>query len=828
MDRGSEQQSHDRASNEIVLPGNSVPSLDDFSKLVITATGFAPYPYQLQLAEQGLPDLLVAPTGSGKTVAAVLPWLFRRRFHPNPEIRSETPHWLVVALPLRTLVDQVETVVTSWLTELDLTDDVGLHVLMGGRHDSEHPWTDAPEQDAIFVGSVDMLLSRALNRGYASGRFRWPIEFGMLNSGTQWVFDEVQLLGPSLPTSRQLQALRDDLGTVLPTSTMWMSATVDSSWMCTVDAPTVASLTTITNADRTGHLGTVTSAVRQVEELVGVDPKKPATIAEAVLERHRAGTRTICFVNTVDRARNLWKAIAKLSEVDCVLVHSRFRPRDRAAATDAALADPGVGGRIVVTTQAFEAGIDVSSTTLITEVAPWTSIVQRAGRCNRYGESDDAQLLWYSPAHEAPYSQGSLESAVEGLRALEGQLLTGESLATRQFEMQPVHPVIRRRDILELFDTTPTLSGDDIDISQYIRDDDERDVFIGWQIIAGDVPDPSAALVQAELCRVPLKDLKKWIDRVSKGTTRRIWKFDPEAEKWVVARDADIRPGTVLLADVTTGGYATQTGWDPTHRKPVEPVDLHNSEVDPDEASDQGAGADPLSQIGSWVTLADHLDDTKNQSQTLLAQLAPSLDPDMVDAIVLAAELHDIGKVHTVFQDTMLRSAGADEVPSPDELWAKSSGRTRSHHSRKHFRHEFVSALMLDNGKGITQRLGREADLVRYLVAAHHGRVRLGLPSLGGGLDSEDRITVLGVSDGESVPSITLKDGTTLAETTMNVEQAARLGGEGSWVRRTLPLLDRFGPFRLAWMEAIVRLADWAASRQPSRQFDVSASPEDL
>jgi len=742
----------------------------------------------------------------------------------------ETPHWLVVALPLRTLVDQVESVVASWLAELGLTDDVGLHVLMGGRHTSERPWTDTPEQDAIFVGSVDMLLSRALNRGYASSRFRWPIDFGMFNSGTQWVFDEVQLLGPSLPTSRQLQAIRDDLGTVLPTSTMWMSATADPSWMCTVDAPTVASITTITNADRTGHLGTVTGAVRRVEELVGVDPKKPATVAEAVLERHRAGTRTICFVNTVERARDLWKAITKLSEVDCVLVHSRFRPRDRAAATDAALADPGVGGRIVVTTQAFEAGIDVSATTLLTEVAPWTSIVQRAGRCNRYGESDDAQLLWYRPSHEAPYSRDILESAVEGLRALEGQLVTGESLATREFEIQPVHPVIRRRDILELFDTTPTLSGDDIDISQYIRDDDERDVFVGWQVIAGDVPDPNTTLVQAELCRVALNDLKKWLDRVSKASTGRIWRFDPEVEKWMIVRGTDIRPGVVLLADVSTGGYSLETGWDPTLRKPVEPVDAQDRELDPDEASDQGAGADPLSQIGTWVTLADHLDDTRNQAQRLLAQFSPSLDPTVTDAIVSAAELHDIGKVHAVFQDTILRSAGADEFPSPDQLWAKSSGRTRTHHSRRHFRHELVSALMLDETNGLAQRLGAEGRLVQYLVAAHHGRVRLGLPSLDGDHDSglNERITVLGVSDGESVPGITLTDGTTVAGATMHVEQAARLGGEGSWVRRTLPLLERFGPFRLAWMEAIVRLADWAASRQPTRQLDVSVRPEDL
>ena len=33
-----------------------------------------------------------------------------------------------------------------------------------------------------------------------------------------------------------------------------------------------------------------------------------------------------------------------------------------------------------------------------------------------------------------------------------------------------------------------------------------------------------------------------------------------------------------------------------------------------------------------------------------------------------------------------------------------------------------------------------------------------------------------------------------------------------SWTERTRDLLTRFGPFRLAWMETLVRLADWRAS----------------
>ena len=64
-------------------------------------------------------------------------------------------------------------------------------VLMGGV-DSRH-WMDSPERPSVVVGTQDMLLSRAIMRGYASSRVLWPVEFALLHEDVQWVFDEVQL-----------------------------------------------------------------------------------------------------------------------------------------------------------------------------------------------------------------------------------------------------------------------------------------------------------------------------------------------------------------------------------------------------------------------------------------------------------------------------------------------------------------------------------------------------------------------------------------------------------------------------------------------------------
>ena len=89
---------------------------------------------------------------------------------------------------------------------------------MGGE--DKDRWDRYPERDAIIIGTQDMLLSRALNRGYGISRYRCPVQFGLLNSDCLWVMDEVQLMGTGLATSVQLDAFRNGgkaTAAVLPT-----------------------------------------------------------------------------------------------------------------------------------------------------------------------------------------------------------------------------------------------------------------------------------------------------------------------------------------------------------------------------------------------------------------------------------------------------------------------------------------------------------------------------------------------------------------------------------------------------------------------------------
>ena len=154
-----------------------VGELMNFTEFFGKATAWPPYHYQQELAlGADLPSLLRVPTGAGKTEAAVLGWLYRRFEHPDYKVRDATPRRLVYCLPMRTLVEQTVCRIERWLDNLSLTGLVGVVVLMGGE--PREQWYLYPEKPFIVVGTQDMLLSRALNRGYGSSPFMWPVEYG--------------------------------------------------------------------------------------------------------------------------------------------------------------------------------------------------------------------------------------------------------------------------------------------------------------------------------------------------------------------------------------------------------------------------------------------------------------------------------------------------------------------------------------------------------------------------------------------------------------------------------------------------------------------------
>jgi CRISPR-associated endonuclease/helicase Cas3 len=128
------------------------------------------------------------------------------------------------------------------------------------------------------------------------------------------------------------------------------------------------------------------------------------------------------------------------------------------------------------------------------------------------------------------------------------------------------------------------------------------------------------------------------------------------------------------------------------------------------------------------------------------------------------------------------------------------------------FRHELASALAwLAQHHDVP-----DSDLIAYLIAAHHGKVRMSLRALPSECEAPGgRLFARGVWDGDVLPAVSFEDGEIVPETSLHLDLMQL--GEGpqgpSWTARTQRLLTKYGPFRLAWTEALVRIADWRASR---------------
>lgn len=784
-----------------------------FSDFFQRATGFSPHAYQTRLALEGLPDLLQVPMGAGKSKAVVLAWLWRR-LYAAPDVRTATPRRLVVALPMRTLVDQFEHDVVKCLAALELTDRVGLYVVMGGRRSGEKLWRTEAHQPSIMIGTIDCLVSKALNRGFGISRNAYPVDFALMTNGAHIVIDEVQLAAASTVTLRQLAGFRRSFPVAEPSGLTCMSATVDRRLINTVDNPDDGLVTiALAEADRRGHLGDILAATKNVRRLLADGPVDAHSVATHALRRHRPGTRTLVVVNTVKAAKLIFKALQRAKPTaELMLIHSRFRGVERVQLSDRLTAPLPDSGMIVVATQVIEAGVDLDSSVMITESAPWASLCQRSGRCNRSAQVEAAELWWFTGPSDGPYAPEDLIETERVLTALEGSPVTGETLLSQQVAPGDLQvSVLRRPDFLALFDTAPDLSGVDVDVSRYIREGkDTLDCQVAWVALApGEAPNSRNPLPdQALRCPVPVNDARSWAKTVD------AWTLNVVTERWERVRaQTRVRPGEVILAAASTGGYDPALGFEAGSTAPV-PVGQQIAVGSTLGAEEPDVHSLDATNLGArdWVLLDDHLRAARDQAAALLVALAPEFDDELQGAVIAAALTHDLGKLNEEWQQGL--KAAAPQLTAPDGVLAKSPGRGRLRApGRPGFRHELQSALLLGapQSAGLRAAAGVTDDalsLVQYLVAAHHGKVRLQVRQPSDSVRPGDGL--LGLFDGDEMgPSSAL--GVDVDPWSVDLGVLS-FGGEQSWTRSALDLLETYGPFRLAYLEMVVRVADWRAS----------------
>ena len=821
-----------------------------FERFWKCATGRADqraFPYQSRVATEAWPDLLKIPTGLGKTAAVVLAWMFKRL-----KTDSETPRRLIYCLPMRTLVEQTARNTSEWLQNIRKAglDTEGRlpsqpHALIGGEMDDE--WIRSPEDPAIMIGVQDILLSRALMRGYGAGRSRWPVDFALLHNDAMWVFDEVQLMAAGASTSAQLEGFRRKIGTMAGCRSLWMSATLARDWLDTPDLDASQLIIRgleamdLTHPVVCNRLGAPKRLNRAETSLKSAALSKNGlsayidALADELLRKHdevtkdRPSRTTLVILNRVDRAQALYSALNRRRSPPLLLIHSRFRPGERRKLNEQLLRNPAEPGRIVVATQAVEAGVDVTSAVMFSELAPWASLVQRFGRLNRGAEEKQSEAFWIDIETEVaekdadalalPYTPEALAAARERLARLGD--VTPKTLEPFAVDAEGGWQVLRRKDLYDLFDTHPDLTGFDVDISPYVRGANDTDVRVFWRAIAdlkaGPQGDEANRPSRDEICAVSIGRAKAWLSDAAKRYAKDkipipAFTWDWVDKRWTRQNPGRLWPGMLVLVDATVGGYDETRGFDPSVTEPVSTVEVAGGPKAQPESEE-----DDLDTVQrSPILLPDHLVHVRDEASCL--SMALNVPPTEAEAAITASLWHDFGKAHDVFKARCgLDPDAAPLAKTPNYNWRikdvrETEGGKRRDRNRRYFRHELASALAwLRHGLP-----GEDHDLIAYLIAAHHGKVRLrlrALPDERGPEDKPEARFARGVWDGDRLPALSV-DGLSIPETELTLDVMEIGGGATgrSWATRTHALLEEYGPFRLAFLEALVRLADWRAS----------------
>jgi CRISPR-associated endonuclease/helicase Cas3 len=748
---------------------------------------------------------------------------------------------------------------------------LGISTLRGQFEDNAE-WRGDPSRPAVIVGTVDMIGSRLLFSGYGIGFKARPLHAGFLGQDVLLVHDEAHLE----PAFQELLiAIREEqkrCGEFGKFHVMALSATsrakngafgltqVEKDVPNEMPDPSETPLHVIWR--RQGSKKTISLHENKEEG------KLANEIADLALEKKfkDSGRAVLVFVRRIEDVKGIAKKLKSANQrVQPFTGTMRGFERDKLVKEDAIFRRflPGAeadGATVyLVCTSAGEVGVNISADHLICDLSPFDSMVQRFGRVNRFGDRNDTEIHVFYPAEFK--KDNELDDRRQRTLVLLNKLPDGQASPNALGELNvedcqaaftPTPRILSTTDIL--FDSwalttirgkfpgrpavEPYLHG----VSEY----EPPETHVAWREEVGVVSgklleqyDPENLLDTYPL--KPLELLRDRSDRVLKDLKELAKRF-PVAPVWLLTDDGAIEvftledlandhkkdrinDCTVLLppsvgglsegsldgisgiADEVADGWRDVNGtqrrirvWDddPQLSEKITGMRLIRT-IDTDSGSSDGLDADEAASHRYWhwyelPKVADndgserdagavlwqvHTDDVVKEASRIVEQ--SPLSDEMRKAVVVAARFHDSGKRRLLFQ----RIIGNVNT---NTLLAKSGRKKQPYTLNKHFRHEFASLLDVQKESDFLEMSEDMKEVVLHLVAAHHGRGRPYFPA-------EEAY------DPEATDE-------------MNSIVAAQVP------QRFARLQRKFGRWGLAYLESLLRAADYAASANPSAFWD--------
>ncbi|GIW52277.1 MAG: hypothetical protein KatS3mg081_1632 [Gemmatimonadales bacterium] len=343
----------------------------------------------LNILKGGQSGLVIAPTGLGKTRAALEP--FAQSQSQNGLLGTR----LIYTLPLRVLARGVE----------DECKTLGVNPVI---HHGDEPESRFFSERAVIT-TIDQYLT-----AFAGAPLSWASHLSHAAAGavlsSYSVFDEVHLLSPQ----RGLQLLfallylrkRWGLLSCVMTATLPPSVIEFFQKFCGL-VKVEATGGDIKQRDDWRKVSLRLEGTKQNGGFEWSETNE-GDLAEFVKKQWDDWgelkvdglQKIIVFVNTVERAIRVYDELKKIfhnqGQPEVILAHSRFTKDDRRV-VEGKLSNlfgkqASPGRAILVTTQVAEAGLNISAALVITELCPMDSLIQRAGRCQRFTPDGNQEL----------------------------------------------------------------------------------------------------------------------------------------------------------------------------------------------------------------------------------------------------------------------------------------------------------------------------------------------------------------------------------------------------------------------------------------------------
>ena len=740
-----------------------------------------------------------------------------------------------------------------------------------GQFADNREWCTDPTRPAVVVGTVDMIGSGLLFSRYTCGFKARPHHAALLGQDALIVHDEAHL-EPAFQTllnSIAIEQKRFNENRRL--RVMQLSATNRNVGVIN-SSPNVLQLSAADEANET--IRRRIHATKQLR-LIAIPDEKGLVerLGDLALARSASGRAVLVFVRTVDAVQKIEATLAK-AQLQVVVLTGTMRGEERdklvrepqflrflpPSGRSNSAPEPAHGTVYLIATSAGEVGVNLSADELICDLSTFESMAQRFGRVNRFGDLTDSTIDVVHP--EIFGADDAIEEArsrtLDLLRQLNSNAsphaLGGLDATNRSNAFSPPPKVRPANDIL--FDVwamtcirkalpgrppvAPFLHGE--------PEGEEPETYVAWRSEVEIINNSLSLLYPPDelIADFPLKPHELLRDRSSRvrEALRKIAERMADDKRdlriWIISEDSsvnseqlrsflekdseDLISGCTVLLPPSFGGLSSRGLLDGsllpsenprldvaditdgpngnplriririntpevplayTDLQLIRMVDTLRADEDPDEKSEdalktrywlwiespKASGSESKQNSGVSISLIEHLGDVEAHAREIASKLG--LSPQIAHCLVLAARFHDLGK-RRVFWQRGIGNTAAD-------LWLAKPGRElRRSPIAELYRHEFGSLSDAERQRDFLALRPDEKDLVLHLVAAHHGRGRPYFP--------EDEVFDPGLTNADS----------------------QRIATEVP--RRFARLQRRFGRWGLAYLESLLRAADYTAS----------------